>query len=416
LLKNVEKFQAIGRLKYEMQFAFELTGLSFFELMQPIQSPIPDDINKALAKDLISSTVISIGLDRMIGKSAVVLDIKKKIKKYADIQRPILVIGETGAGKEIVARAIHEESTHKNKPFLAINCGALTDTLLQSELFGYEAGAFTGAVTPHKGIFEAAEDGVVFMDEFGEMSPKLQVSLLRVLENNEVMKVGGTKVKKINCQIIAATNANIDELISKKLFREDLYHRLKQFTISIPPLRERKEDLPELINYFFNQQNNNQKQELSKELMLAFQEYHWPGNIRELKNEIDRIKILCGYKPIIEMQDIELEWLKKNTDLNSIKNLASEKKESSNSDTEQMHQRILDKKLSKSDKRLQQIKVLFQQYKQLTRGQIAAALQISLITTSKDLDHLCEEGFIIKRMPSKCLRSYYFELVINTTN
>lgn len=408
-LKNCEKFDALGRLKFELQFAYELNGLSLFELTQPIQNPIPVDIKKSLAVDLLSLDIKPLGLGRIIGNSKSIMEIKKKVEKFANIQRPILVIGETGAGKEVVARAIHEESSHKTKPFLAINCGALTDTLLQSELFGYEAGAFTGAVTYHKGIFEAAEDGVVFLDEFGEMSPKLQVSLLRVLENDEVMRVGGTKAKKINCRIIAATNANIEELISQKLFREDLYHRLKQFTITIPPLRERKEDIEGLIHYFLNQQLNTQKQEFSKDLLKAFQDYNWPGNIRELKNEVDRIKILCGYKPVIEVDDIEIEWLnKKKSDpvLNSPKVNQTE-----DLDDVQMHERIVNKKLKLADKRNQKIIALFKKYKQLTRSQIAEGLEISLLTATRDLQRLCNEGVIVKKMPTLSPQSHYFELV-----
>lgn len=404
LLNNCEKFDALSRLKFEIKFAVELTAESLFELIQPISSSFALDIGKTLDQKPIPTNMASVGLNRIIGNSKEITEIKKRIKAYADIQRPILVIGETGAGKELVARAIHEESAHKDKPFLAINCGALTDTLLQSELFGYEAGAFTGAVNAHKGIFEAAEDGVVFMDEFGEMSHKLQVSLLRILENNEIMRVGGNKVRQIKCRIIAATNANIEELISRKLFREDLYHRLKQFSISILPLRERKEDIPELIKYFLFQTTGSQPQVFSKDLIQKFQEYDWPGNIRELKNEVDRIKILCGYKPVIEIDDVEIEWLKKSkTPAVALTDIPQEK-------NAEMHQRLLYKKLTLADKRNQQIKALFVQYKQLTRGQIAEALEINLLTATKDLKRLCQENFITKKTPSKSPRSHYFEV------
>ena len=408
LLINCVKYDAIGRLKYEMQFAIELTASSFFEFTFPRKIFNFDKLRKSLEIAIAPNFVNLFGINRIIGNSIAINEVKKKTKLYADIQRPILIIGETGAGKEIVASALHEESSHKDKPFLAINCGALTDTLLQSELFGYEAGAFTGAVNSHKGIFEAAEDGVVFLDEFGEMSPKLQVSMLRILENNELLRVGGTKVKKINCRIIAATNANIEELIQQKRFREDLYHRLKQFTITIMPLRERKEDIPELINYFLNQQNKDQLQVFSKELMLKFQAYHWPGNIRELKNEIDRIKILCGYKPIIEINDLDIEWVIK-------KNNLPEKIKSSEipltvNKYEQMHQRLLDTKLSSSDKRYQQIILLFKQHKKLNRVQIAEALEVSLLTITNDLKRLVADGIIEKHMPTLSRRSHYFEI------
>lgn len=407
LLKNCEKHHAINRLKFEMQFAFELTPDSFFELTQPLQTPISEENSKTLAAELISPDSASTGFNRIVGKSKGILTIKKQVEQFANIQRPILIIGETGAGKEVVARAIHEESIHKAEPFLAINCGALTDTLLQSELFGYEVGAFTGAVTAHKGIFEAAEKGVVFLDEFGEMSQKLQVSLLRVLENNEIRRIGGTKERAIHCRIIAATNANIEELISKKLFREDLYHRLKQFTISIPPLRNRKEDIPQLINFFLTEQNAQQKQTLSGDLMAIFQEYQWPGNIRELKNEIDRIKIFCGYKPMIEVVDVELEWMKSSLPKTQIKNRQDQKL----SKEEEMHQRLLDRKISAGEKRRQQIIKLFQQYKELTRSQITDALEICSLTATKDLQQLCKEGRLEKVKPTLSPRSHYFKIV-----
>lgn len=407
LIKNCEKFKAIGRLKFEMQFAIELSANSFFEFTYPRQIINANELRKSLELVMAPSIVDLTGLGRIIGNSKSISEIKKKVKLFADIQKPILIIGETGAGKEILAQAIHEESTRKNKPFLAINCGALTDTLLQSELFGYETGSFTGAVGAHKGIFEAAEDGVVFLDEFGEMSPKLQVSLLRILENNELLRVGGTKAKAIKCRIIAATNANIEELIQKKLFREDLYYRLKQFSIVIPPLRERKEDIPELIDYFLNFSNKSQNQVLSKEVMNKFQEYHWPGNIRELKNEIDRIKILCGNKPIIELNDLDIAWLNTVKAPRETTNvIISPSLEYTN---EPVPLKLAEKRISSGEKRKQQILQLFQQSKQLTRIQIAETLGVSLLTITRDLKTLCANGIIIKRKPTLSPQSHYFE-------
>ena len=412
LLKNCEKYQAMGRLRFEMQFAFELSGFSFFELTQPIQVKITEESNNTLAIDINAQEKILFGLDRIIGSSYAMTDIKKNIKKIANIKHPILIIGETGVGKEVIARAIHEESDQKEKPFLAINRGSLTDTLLQSELFGYEAGAFTGAVKVQKGIFEAAGNGFVFLDEFGEMSSKLQVSLLRVLENNEIRRVGGTKVQKINCRIIAATNANIEKLILKKLFREDLYHRLKQFTVYIPPLRDHKEDITELINFFLTQQNKNQLQKLSSDLLLKFMTYHWPGNIRELKNEIDRIKVLCGNKPIIEINDIKIDWVKIESsillepitpsDLTN-NNSISEK----NSPSENISLFI---KQTYAEQRQQKVLSLFQHYKKITRYQIVKTLEVSGPTITKDLQVLCAKGLIVKRMPTLSPQSHYFEI------
>lgn len=406
LLKSCEKHNAIHRLKFEMQFAVELTPESFFELTQPIQMAISEENSKVIAAEIVSNDMATSGINRIVGKSKAINAIKKQVEQFANLQRPLLIVGETGAGKEVVAKAIHEESINKAEPFLAINCGALTDTLLQSELFGYEVGAFTGAVTAHKGIFEAAGKGVVFLDEFGEMSQKLQVSLLRVLENNEIRRIGGTKAKAIHCRIIAATNANIEDLISQKLFREDLYHRLKQFTIQIPPLRNHKDDIPHLIKFFLLEKNG-QTQNFSDDLIALFLDYQWPGNIRELKNEIDRIKVLCGYKPLIEVKDVELAWVKHSVPETQIVNKASTKL----SKEEQMHQRLLDRKISSGDKRRQQIMKLFHQYKELTRSQITDALEICSLTATKDLQQLCKEGRLTKVKPTLSPRSHYFKLL-----
>jgi transcriptional regulator with PAS, ATPase and Fis domain len=227
------------------------------------------------------------------------------------------------------------------------------------------------------------------------------------------MRVGGTKARQIKCRIIAATNSNIEELIAKKLFREDLFHRLKQFSIYIPPLRERKEDIDELIYYFLHQQNAEHTQVLSNELMLKFHEYHWPGNIRELKNEIERIKILCGYKPIIESQDIDIAWLDKKP-VAAEKSVANQiNKKLENTSIQQVNESGFTKNLTFSDMRRQQLILLFQKYKKMTRGQIAQILQVNLLTVTKDLRRLCEEGVIIKKMPTKSPRSHYFEILSN---
>lgn len=413
LIKNCEKFQAFGRLKFELQFAYELNATSFFELTQ--LTILNKTLNKKLflPVELISQKENVLDIKRIIGKSNAIVDIKKKALQFADIDRPLLILGETGTGKEEIARAIHESSKLKDKPFLAINCGTLTDTLLQSELFGHEIGAFTGAVSMRKGIFDEAGDGIVFLDEFGEMSPKLQISLLRVIENKEIRRIGGAKTKKINCRIIAATNANIEDLITKKLFREDLYHRLKQFSIFMPPLRERKEDIPVLISFFLNQQGNSQTQVFSNELITKFINYQWPGNIRELKNIIDRIKIFCGNKPIIEKADVDIEWLNNDIQFNA-RNANSQITHSDKNNIsieEKMQQLINQKKISPADRRNQKIKLLFVKFKQLTRSQIAEALEISPLTAAQDLKRLCDENFIVKKMPNNCPRSFYFEII-----
>lgn len=222
-------------------------------------------------------------VDDIIGKSKEIEEIKKIILRMANSKSPVLITGESGTGKELVAQAIHNVSPLKDKHFVAINCAAIPPNLLESELFGYEAGAFTGASKSGKmGIFELAHNGTLFLDEIGEIPMELQTRFLRVLQEKEVMRVGGDKVIKINVRIIAATNQNLYELVEKGLFRKDLFYRLNVLPINLPPLRERIEDIEVLIEAL--KMKNNYRFKISKEVMDFFQSYSWSGNIRELIN------------------------------------------------------------------------------------------------------------------------------------
>lgn len=217
-------------------------------------------------------------------------------RKVAGLDTTVMLIGETGVGKELFANYILKNSKRKNKPFIKVNCGAITPSLAESEFFGYEKGAFTGADKNGKaGIFEAANNGTVFLDEIGELPLSLQVKLLRVLQENEIERVGGTKSIKVNVRIIAATNANLEKLVDQKLFRKDLYYRLMVFPIYIPPLRNRKKDIIPLVNLFkdtFNKKYGFNKS-FSNDVLEKLQNYDWPGNIRELRNIVERGLILA---------------------------------------------------------------------------------------------------------------------------
>ena len=217
----------------------------------------------------------------------------------------------------MVARAIHFNSPRKNRPLISVNCSALTETLLESELFGHEKGSFTGAVAQRKGRFELADEGTLFLDEVGEMSPSVQVTLLRVLQNREFERVGGNKTIKVDVRVITATNKDLMEEISKGHFREDLYYRLNVVHIEVPPLRERKEDIPLLIRYFLErfskEMNKKDVPALAPEVMDALLAYDWPGNIRELENMLERAVILSS-GPVILLEDLPLA-MKKDPDL-----------------------------------------------------------------------------------------------------
>ena len=219
------------------------------------------------------------------------------VDKGADSDSTILITGETGTGKGLVAKAIHQNSNRKNKPFISINCGAIPENLLESELFGHVRGAFTGATVSKSGKFELAHGGTIFLDEIGDMSPDLQVKVLKVLEEGEFEQVGGAKTIKVNVRVIAATHRDLPEEVKKGNFREDLFYRLYVIPIGLPALRERKSDIPYLVSYFiqmYNNKNNRNLEGISDNALEVMMHYGWPGNVRELRNVIERLVVLIG--------------------------------------------------------------------------------------------------------------------------
>jgi len=233
--------------------------------------------------------------ERMIGKSDVMQKLYRIIERVAATDATVLITGESGTGKELVAHAIHRLSKRRDKPFVPINCGAIPEELLESELFGHEKGAFSGAFRTRPGRFEIADGGTVFLDEIGEMSLKLQVKLLRFLQDRKFERVGGTRTIKVNIRVIAATNRNLWEAVKKGSFREDLYYRLNVIPIHVPPLRERKEDIPLLVEHFLSrhcQTKGIPLKNIQSEVLQCFERYSWPGNVRELENLMERLVIL----------------------------------------------------------------------------------------------------------------------------
>jgi PAS domain S-box-containing protein len=248
-------------------------------------------------------------LDNIIGKSAVMQDLFAAVKAAASSTATVLIQGESGTGKELVAGAIHYRGPNSDRPFVAVNCSALSETLLESERFGHARGAFTGAVRDRKGRFEEAHGGTVFLDEIGEVSPYIQVKLLRVLQEREIERVGESTRRRIEIRVIAATNRHLEELVRSGAFREDLYYRLKVFPISIPPLRRRREDIPLLVNHFIdihNEKTGKRIREVERAAMQALMAHHWPGNVRELENAVEHAFVLCRTE-MIELSDLPLE-------------------------------------------------------------------------------------------------------------
>lgn len=238
-----------------------------------------------------------------LGTNAEMMQIKEMIGKVARNDATILVLGESGVGKELIARSVHAQSLRSEKPLVRINCAALPSELLESELFGFERGAFTGALQSKLGKFELANGGTIFLDEIGEMSPPLQAKMLHVLQDGTISKLGSNKDIKVDVRVIAATNQNLEKAIKEKRFREDLYYRLNVVKISVPPLRERKEDIPLLCRHFFEKFKGLYQSDLSEfpqYLMDAFMRYPWPGNIRELENLVRRFVVLRDAKYLLK--------------------------------------------------------------------------------------------------------------------
>ncbi len=231
----------------------------------------------------------------IVYQSEVMGSLMKMIDRVAPSQANILVLGESGTGKELIARSIHDRSGRRNKPFIAINCGALRETLLESELFGHEKGSFTGAYNRKIGLAEAANGGTLFLDEIGELDPTIQSKLLRFIQEGEMYRVGGKDPIKVDIRLICATNRELDQEVTRGNFREDLFYRINTIVVSAPPLRRRKEDIPSLVNHFLNNSQHaylNRGRSVSEDAMKALMKYEWPGNIRELQNVCERLQIL----------------------------------------------------------------------------------------------------------------------------
>jgi DNA-binding NtrC family response regulator len=258
---------------------------------------------------LEKQVAVKYSFNNIIGQSATIRKAIEQAKKVAPLNTTVLLLGETGTGKEVFAQSIHYESRRAQKPFVALNSSSFSKELLESELFGHKAGAFTGANRDKKGLIEEANGGTLFLDEIGEMPLELQSKLLRVLETNEFIKVGDTKSTTIDVRFIAATNRDLEKEVSEGKFREDLFYRLNVFRVVLPPLRERTEDIPLLANHFlhfFSQKLNKKIQSFSKDAMKKLVNQYWKGNIRELRNIVERSVILSD-NPTIEAQDLPIE-------------------------------------------------------------------------------------------------------------
>ncbi len=261
----------------------------------PLVNQAMDKIALAKKNAVVIKRRGTVGFAQIIGKSRIIQECVSLALKTAASDATVLLLGETGTGKDVFANGIHAAGKRAGKPFVAINCSAFTKELLEGELFGHKAGAYTGALKDKKGLIETADEGTLFLDEIGELNIELQSKLLRVLENGEFIKLGDTKTSKVNVRIIAATNKNLVKSIEDKTFREDLYYRLNVFSINLPSLRERKEDIPALTLFFADHfgETMQKKFTVTEDAMTMLSDYEWKGNIRELKNVVERAVILA---------------------------------------------------------------------------------------------------------------------------
>jgi DNA-binding NtrC family response regulator len=289
--------------------------------------------------------------DEIVGESPQIKKIQEMIEVVAQTDATVLIRGESGTGKELVAQAIHAKSNRRYFPIISINCGSLAEGVLESEFFGHEKGAFTGAQYKRKGKLEMANGGTIFFDEIGNISPKMQMDLLRVIETKQFTPIGSNKVINVDFRVIAATNTDLEKEVAEKNFREDFYYRLNVFSIPIPPLRERSADIPLLARYFlekYAKSMNKKVTDIAPEAMKVLSQYDWPGNIRELRNTIERALVVVGKKNRIEPEDLNLHALSKqdSTETDSLEDL------------ERVHiQRILEKNDGNISKSAEMLKI-----------------------------------------------------------
>jgi len=241
-------------------------------------------------------------LNNIQGKSSALVAVYKLIARVAPTDSTVLIQGESGTGKELIARALYANSLRRDGPFVAVDCGTLAENLLESELFGHERGAFTGAISSKKGLLESAQHGTCFLDEIGDISPALQSKLLRVIQEHEIRRVGGVESIPVDVRILAATNKNLKKLVEAGIFREDLYYRLNVVSMTLPPLRDRLQDVPELVDFFLAKHGRVGSMPVtgvSSQVMALLMQYDWPGNVRELEHTIERASVLAGQSTIL---------------------------------------------------------------------------------------------------------------------
>lgn len=320
LCKNIETEQ--GELLYKRLSASKAHLISFTDRAKAVEKTVhylkPEfsqyELTETLALLNHPEDTDKVDFKKLIGRSAHISKIRSMIKQVANSDSTVLILGQSGTGKDVIASCLHHASTRNEHAFVPINCGAIPSELIESELFGHEKGAFTGALTRRPGRFEMAHAGTLFLDEIGDMPMPMQVKLLRVIQDRSIERVGGNASIKVDVRLIAATNKNLDELIKQNKFREDLFYRLNVFPINVPSLSERSEDIPDLMDYHLNRIHDRLKHrvEFTERAKAVLCEYPWPGNIRELENFLERMVILHRDQ-VLDEKDIDAAYKKKSS-------------------------------------------------------------------------------------------------------
>jgi DNA-binding NtrC family response regulator len=430
LLKSIRYYRAEGRLDFELKLTSELTQSDVIELTQEaeaIESSAPEEKPES-PRPRLKITAEPQGIKMILGRSETASDIRRTVQRFADLPAPVLITGETGTGKDLIARALHETSKQHKEPFTAVNCGSITETLLESELFGHERGAFTGAEKATEGLFAATGKGTILLDEIGDISPRLQAALLRVLETNEVRAVGSTKTRKMRCRMLAATNANLEELANNGHFRRDLLFRLQRLGLHIAPLRERRDDIVLLTRHFLDLGRPiGVHADMTRELRQALRDYDWPGNIRELRNVIERMRLMHSEKLSYSIDDLDLKFRPQGASVTakpdttvapsplpspaSVLAVPAQPPTTPPMVTPVEHIDAFLKNGSSLLRRMDRLRALFATHRKLTRSEIVQIMAISPNTATKYLKDLCDEKFIRRVTPSASTRSHYFELM-----
>ncbi|MFH1022567.1 MAG: sigma 54-interacting transcriptional regulator [Planctomycetota bacterium] len=411
-LRACERYGAKGRLEAEMRLACEINASDAMRLALEAEALLRGRKKTPAPPAPPMPSPPGRGTGRLVGTSAAIAGVREAIRRFAALDIPVLLTGETGTGKELAARALHEESPRAAEPFIAVNCGAITESLLEDELFGHEQGAFTGAEKARKGFFEEAGKGTVFLDEIGEIPARLQVALLRVLESAEVRPVGGSRSRGIACRVVAATNADLDALAEKETFRKDLLFRLRRLEIHISPLRERREDILSLADHFLSAERaDGGRPALSEELKETLWSRDWPGNARELRNLIERMRLFHSEKMDYRLEDLAVADSPAvgigGSPPGAAPHLAPPKAPPPPMVTTE--EEIL--RAGRSPfRRHERLRALFRRHGRLTRLEICALLYTSKMTATRDLAELIREGFAERVTPTRSPRTHYFRL------